>query len=309
VIPASEQEFSRQRELDTYRIVDSLPEEAYEDIVRLASLVCGAPTALISFIDRDRQWFKARTGFDCAQSARDEAFCDHAIRTPDRLMEVPDARLDARFESNPLVTGDSRVRFYAGMPLTTPSGAAIGTVCVLDRQPRRLDDGQRAALAALARLTMNLLEGRHRERALQRAALLAEAPAAPVLAAGDVGYCTLLIVQAQALAACAERLGERAVERTLQSLDSLLEAALVPGYGDHVSRVAGSGELIAALHGRDTQARLQAMVQVLPAFERTHGIRLLHAAAHADRPDERVEQIYLRADESLSRLKDALAAS
>ena len=98
MIPASEQEFSRQRELDTYRIVDSLPEEAYEDIVRLASLVCGAPTALISFIDRDRQWFKARTGFDCAQSARDEAFCDHAIRTPDRLMEVPDARLDARFE-------------------------------------------------------------------------------------------------------------------------------------------------------------------------------------------------------------------
>src|SRR5579871_2985132 len=143
-------EAQRQRELDRYRVVDSLPDEAYDDIVCLAAAVCGTPTALISMIDRGRQWFKARNGFDRPETRRDEAFCDHAIRAPQQLFEVRDATADARFAANPLVTATNGVRFYAGMPLVTPAGAAIGTVCVLDRVPRALDDAQRASLSALA---------------------------------------------------------------------------------------------------------------------------------------------------------------
>src|SRR5688500_20216132 len=115
----------RQRALDIYRVVDTLPEAAYDDIVRLASLLCDAPIALVSLIDRDRQWLKARTGFDLSQTPRDIAFCDHAIRAPDSLFEVADATRDARFEHNPLVNQADAVRFYAGMPPATPNGAAI----------------------------------------------------------------------------------------------------------------------------------------------------------------------------------------
>jgi GAF domain-containing protein len=171
-------EAARQRALDTYHVLDSLPEEAYDDVVRLASVVCGVPTALVSLVDRDRQWLKARIGFELSQTPRDVAFCDHAIRTPDRLLEVPDASRDPRFAANPLVTAEGGVRFYAGVPLVTPSGAAIGTVCVIDQQPRELDERQREALASLARLTLNLLEQRHRERGLERQLAFARMEAA-----------------------------------------------------------------------------------------------------------------------------------
>ena len=150
-------EHARQRALDAYRAVDSLPEVAYDDIVRLASMLCDVPIALVSLIDRDRQWFKASCGLEMRETSRDIAFCDHAIRQPGQLMEVPDARNDQRFADNPLVTGSTAFQFYAGMPLVTPSGAAIGTVCVLDQKPRALNESQRQALASLARLTMNLL--------------------------------------------------------------------------------------------------------------------------------------------------------
>src|ERR1700760_4656332 len=116
----STSETERQRELDSYRIVDSLPETAYDDIVRLASALCGTPMALVSLIDRDRQWFKSKIGFEPSETRRDEAFCNHAIRTPDRLMEVHDATTDARFANHPSVTGGANIRFYAGMPLVTP---------------------------------------------------------------------------------------------------------------------------------------------------------------------------------------------
>jgi len=140
--------------------------------VRLAVLPCGAPTALVTLIDRDRQWFKARTGLDFQETPRGMAFCDHAIRDPDVLMEVPDATLDPGFPSNLLVTGEPRIRFYAGMPLVTPGGEAIGTVCVIDREPRLLTPNQHAGLASLSRLTMSMMAGRPREHALARAAVL-----------------------------------------------------------------------------------------------------------------------------------------
>lgn len=190
-------EVARRRALDTYRVLDSLPEAAYDDIVKLASTICDVPVALVSLIDRDRQWFKARVGMELRETGRDVAFCDHAIRQPKLLMEVPDARADARFANNPLVTGANGIRFCAGMPLVTPGGAAIGTVCVIDHQPRELTNRQRDALGALARLAMNLLEAQQREREMERTALLATVTANEQAEAVQSGQFTIMIVEVQ----------------------------------------------------------------------------------------------------------------
>lgn len=143
-------EFTRQRELDAYRIVDTLPQAAYDDIVRLAAHLCGAPVALVSLLDRERQWFKARAGFEHTETERRIAFREHAIRAPGRRLEVADAANDPRFRDNPLVAGPHGVRFYAGMPLVTPEGAALGTLCVLDRTPLAMPIDLDAVLKALA---------------------------------------------------------------------------------------------------------------------------------------------------------------
>jgi GAF domain-containing protein len=147
-------ETERQRALDALHIVGSLPESAYDDIVKVAAAVCGTPMALVTLIDRDRQWFKARTGLEGVQTERNVAVCDHAIRQPTELMEVGDLTLDARFADNPVLK-DIGARFYAGMPLVTEEGAAVGSVCVVDLNPRQLNATQREALQALARITMN----------------------------------------------------------------------------------------------------------------------------------------------------------
>ncbi len=166
-----EHEVERQRALDALRLTDSLPEPAFDAVVRIASAVCGVPISLISLIDRDRQWFKARFGLDVEETPRSMAFCDHAIRTPDALMEVPDAAQDTRFRENPLVTGPPKVRFYAGMPLVDSSGHALGTLCVLDEVPRQLDDAQRNALMSLADIVRELLESRRKALSAERALL------------------------------------------------------------------------------------------------------------------------------------------
>lgn len=305
-------EYARQRELDTYHVLDSLPEEAYDDVVRLASLLCDAPIALVSLIDRDRQWFKARQGIELTGTARSEAFCDHAIRAPDTLLEVADATQDARFADLPLVAG-GQARFYAGMPLLTPSGAPIGTVCVLDREPRTLDERQREALASLARLTMNLLDGRKRERDLQRSVQLAQVqPDAPVDAAAtqasaEAGY-TLALLQVQDFAGVVERRGERTTEKLLQQLDQALEACLQTGPREALHRVTGDPEFVIVLQGRGHEATLQRLREALPVFEREHGLQVLMGTADAE-GNERLDAVYRRADLALSDEKDRVAQS
>ncbi len=139
-------------------MLDTLPEIAYDDIVSLATAICKAPIGLISLVDTNRQWFKACIGLDATETHRDAAFCAHAILKPDDLLVIEDASLDPRFSSNPLVLGPPHIRFYAGAPIVTGEGFALGTVCVIDTAPRALDPSQRTALKALARQTAALFE-------------------------------------------------------------------------------------------------------------------------------------------------------
>ena len=154
--------------LHRYRILDTLPEQAYDDIVQLASAICGTPIATVTLVDSERQWFKASVGLDERETARDVAFCDHAIRQPDEILVVSNAALDPRFAANPLVTGGPEIRFYAGMPLVGADGEALGTVCVIDRKPRELSAEQLDGLRALARQVVALLELRRLNLDMQR---------------------------------------------------------------------------------------------------------------------------------------------
>jgi len=163
-------ELSRLQALQRYRVLDTLPEQAYEDLVLLAAAICGTPVALVSLVDEDRQWFKARVGLPQQQTSRTISFCDHAIRKPEEVMVVPDATRDPRFADNPLVTTDPGIRFYAGAPLVTADGHALGTICVIDHVPRQLDETGCAALAALSRQVIRLLEARELNLELQRLA-------------------------------------------------------------------------------------------------------------------------------------------
>lgn len=152
-------EVVRQRELDRLEI-STLQDEAYDEIVRLAADAFEAPIALISLVDGDRQWFKARVGLQAAETPREHAFCAHAIRNPTTPMQVEDAQADPRFATNPLVTGDPNIRFYAGAPLVTASGQALGTLCVIDSKPRSLDAKQLETLQYMAQQVVTMMEQR-----------------------------------------------------------------------------------------------------------------------------------------------------
>jgi GAF domain-containing protein len=155
--PLPSNESKRLEALKRYRILDTPPEQAFDDFALLASTICGTPMAMVTFVDRERQWFKAGVGHTAAETPREQAFCAHTILGTE-VMVVEDARLDARFTANALVTGDPHIRFYAGAPLIDGKGHALGSLCVIDREPRPLPPGQHAALVALARQVMAQLE-------------------------------------------------------------------------------------------------------------------------------------------------------
>ncbi len=161
-----ENETERLAKLAEYNILDSADEQDYDDIARLVTEICGTSLSTISFVDKDRQWFKAGVGMPSKETNRDVAFCAHTILGDD-LFLVEDAADDPRFDDNPLVTIDPRLRFYAGMPLITPDGYRLGALCALDRVPRTLTAQQKAALAVLARHVVHLLELRKSNRLLE----------------------------------------------------------------------------------------------------------------------------------------------
>ncbi len=161
-------EAARVAALHNYAILDSEPEQAFDDLVLLASIICKTPIALISLVDEDRQWFKSKVGISILETTREIAFCATAIQQPD-VFVVPDTLDDERFRNNPLVVSEPKVRFYAGAPLIDGEGNALGTICVIDRIPREFGPDQQAALKALSRLVLAQLEFRRNLMLLKEA--------------------------------------------------------------------------------------------------------------------------------------------
>ena len=158
-------EARRLKVLWQYEVLDTVPESVFDDLTELAARICEAPIALISLVDEDRQWFKSRVGVTLNETSRDVSFCSFAIQQ-EGLFIVPDATKDRRFARNPLVVSDPKIRFYAGAPLITPDGHALGTLCVIDKVPRQLRPEQQQALSVLARHVMTQLELRRHAREL-----------------------------------------------------------------------------------------------------------------------------------------------
>lgn len=174
-LPIDPNERRRQEALTGLGVLDTVPEPVFDAITSVAASACGVPIALVSLVDADRQWFKSNIGLPgVEQTPREVAFCDHAIRGSG-LFEVPSAADDARFAGNPLVTGDPRIRFYAGAPIELPGGERVGTVCVIDREPRQLTEAQRALLVGLGRVASAALIDRQRQLALSRQIAVSEA--------------------------------------------------------------------------------------------------------------------------------------
>lgn len=167
-----ENELGRLKSLTSFQIMDTLPEKEYDNITKIASEICLSPIALISLVSKDKQWFKSHHGLDATETPRDIAFCAHAINAPNKILMVPDSRLDPRFHDNPLVNDAPNVVFYAGAPLNTPDGFSLGTLCVIDHEPKQLNKSQLEALEALSqqvvsqfqlRRNISLLEEKNKE--------------------------------------------------------------------------------------------------------------------------------------------------
>ncbi len=172
--------------LDGFDILDTPAEEGFDDLVNLAALACGVPVALVSLVDRDRQWFKARVGFPHCETDLNSSVCKFVLAEPD-ILQIPDLRADPRTAANPLVTGEPFIRFYAGAPLRTADGITIGSLCVIDQQPRPegLTLTQQDALRRAARQVMTQLDMR---RAIQQREGLSQTRTDPRLRVGNHTY-------------------------------------------------------------------------------------------------------------------------
>lgn len=161
-----ENEAERLQVLKAYEILDTTAEDNFDEITQLATEICETPISLITLIDTDRQWFKSRYGISQIETPRQDAFCAHAINRPNEILEVLDARVDHRFAENPLVVGDPNIVFYTGIPLVSPQGQALGTLCVIDHEPKQLTSTQLHSLKVLAKQVVKLFELRKSNKQL-----------------------------------------------------------------------------------------------------------------------------------------------
>lgn len=263
-------EDGRLRALACHGVLDTEPEAAYEDLARLAASICEAPIALMSLIDADRQWFKARVGLDETETPREVSFCDWAIRGRD-LFVVADAVEDARFATNPMVTGEPGIRFYAGAPIVTPDGHALGTICVIDVVPRRLTTGQSEALQALARQASCLLE--LRLRAAEQELVMADCR------------------RAAAVARSAEARKAAILESSLDCIVTIDQAGLIQEWNPAAERTFGFGR-------EEVLGRPMAELIVPPEHRESHrrGMARYLATGEASVLGRRIEILAIRKD-------------
>ncbi|MBU0813090.1 MAG: PAS domain S-box protein [Gammaproteobacteria bacterium] len=242
--PSPPRELSRLAALLRYEILDTPDESAFDDFTELAAYICDTPIALISLVDDHRQWFKSRLGLEVSETPRELSFCTYTIEG-EGVFEVEDAHRDTRFSDNPLVTGDPHIRFYAGAPLISPDGYNLGTLCVIDRQPRQLSEAQRGALERLSRQIMRLFEERlqaHRyaEQAALQQALLNSAASA-MLVTTDDGHISGVNPTAERLFGYSEQMligqpltsvlfPEEALQRRATILGNALGEPIEPGF-------------------------------------------------------------------------------
>ncbi|HEA29968.1 MAG TPA: GAF domain-containing sensor histidine kinase [Leeuwenhoekiella sp.] len=158
MVPTDMKEKLRQKALDSYELLDTLPEQSYDNITQIAAYICDTPISLITMLDYNRNFLKSHYGVEFNESPREISFCTHAIQSNESIFIIEDAREDARFKDNPLVTGDTKAIFYAGVPLIDKKGHALGTLCVFDHKPRKLDAKQIRTLEALASQVVSLFE-------------------------------------------------------------------------------------------------------------------------------------------------------
>jgi diguanylate cyclase (GGDEF)-like protein len=270
-------EAERLAALRAYDILDTACEESFDGVAELARRLMNAPIALVTLIDAERQWFKARAGIDAQEGPRDTSFCGHAILDPTgATMVVPDATLDERFAGNPMVTGAPHVRFYAGVPLLNAEGHALGSLCIVDREPRELNDADNATLRALARMVVTTLELRRAtlsmrsmatsdsltalpnrvaflgalERAIQRAREASEA-------------FTLLMLDLDGFKAINDRFGHAEGDAVLRAVGAQIAATL--RQEDQPSRLGGDefGAVLARIDLRDVREIAERLRQAI----------------------------------------------
>jgi signal transduction histidine kinase len=273
--PLPDNEIERLAALYSLDILDSPPEKDFDDIVALAAGVCETPMSAVSLVDADREWAKASTGVELAETSRDVSFCAHAILGRD-LMVIPDAREDVRFADNPIVTATNGIRFYAGAPLLTTDGFTLGTLCVMDTVPRRLDVEQQQALRALARQVTAQLELRRYAFALANTtARLQELERRKDDLAGLVGG--ELRSSLRLMSAYLERLGDTGFhDMEMADLVGRATAAHVRGFReliDHLTTMAEAGLGGDSLHMRQcdlTRVTQRAVEAVRPIAASKH---------------------------------------
>jgi len=161
-------EEERLKELESYSIMDTMPESDFDDLTAIAAAICGTPISLVSLLDGKRQWFKSHHGINVSETDKKLAFCAHTINASERIFQISDARKDVRFHDNPVVLNEPHLVFYAGVPLITEKGLPLGTLCVIDHQPKVLNEDQIASLDTLAKQVMNLFELRKNKLELEK---------------------------------------------------------------------------------------------------------------------------------------------
>ncbi len=311
--PVPPDESERQAALETYGVLDTPAQESLDRITRLASQILGMPMALISLVDRDRQWFLSRVGLDACQTGRDVAFCAHAI-CGNEILEVQDALNDPVFRDNPLVVGEPHIRFYAGVPLRNPDGYNLGTLCVVDQKPRVLTESERQLLRELAGMVMQQLEDRRRTYVCQLTGLLNRRP---FFEQGQREYhrarrnsCefSVLIFDIDAFRSLVSHLGPRGHDQALLSLTATLESKV--RRADLLARVADD-ECAVLLMDTDRRGALIVADAIREAVEagglqlegQTLPFTVSCGAASLTAQDDSFVAVFQRANEALQEAK------